>query len=121
VKQSLIPDAGYDLFYVGPNPIEAGKVIAYYSASEIGNGQGKGEYVLQYTKNHFLDAADPKNFAGRYINTPRGSNKQANVRFSSDTKVVWRNERATVSILTTKRVDTDTELLVPYSNAYKLP
>jgi hypothetical protein len=123
VKNSSVPNLGKGLFYVGKEPFSANKKITDYSARQIDKEQREPDarYVLQISKNQFLDSEDPLNFVGRYINDPRNTGKQANARFGKGLQIYDKEDRKTIPIYSTKVIQPNSELFINYGKNYKLP
>ena len=119
VKKSTVPGAGEGLFYVGKPDVEAKSKVTLYSAKKVNTDRINGNYVLEVSKNKFLDAEDKSNFVGRYINSTRGTGKQPNVKFSGTREIKEIKNRQTVPVLAVKKIKKDTELLLNYGRGYK--
>ena len=118
VKDSKIPNAGKGLFYVGKQAIPPKTKIAKYSSREILRKNPETDYTLQFSRNQYMDSSDKLNHVGRYIN----DSKKANVRFGNSYRaqkeVINNHTRYTIPIITTKRIQPNTELLISYGNKY---
>ena len=122
VKDSTIPGAGKGLFYVGREPFPNKKKITDYSSRRVDTEQVNPEarYVIQVSKNQFLDGEDPLNFVGRYINDPRNSDNRANTRFGKGQHIVDKENRKTIPMYSTRVIQPNSELFVSYGKSYRL-
>ena len=117
VKKSDTAGAGQGLFYVGKKDFPNNKTITDYSSKQISSTPDRNsKYVLQVSKNKFLDSENPANYPGRYIN----SSKKPNVRFSKGYKIYHKSDRAYVPVKTTKKIKPNTELLANYGRNYRV-
>ena len=117
IKQSRIQGAGKGLFYVGKTPVPPDRTITQYSSERITReGNPNSDYVLQISRNQFLDSDNKLNYAGRYINDSR--NGQNNVRFGNGYNIREVNNRFVVPVRTTRRILPNTELLTSYGRRY---
>lgn len=123
VRPSTAPGAGLGLFYVGPGRVEGGSVIARYSGPRIIrrlNRRSNSNYILTLNGSHagmHLDAEDPMNYPGRYINDYRATKPKPNVRLDTVRVRVMRG-RYTTSIVTEHDIEPGTELFADYGPAY---
>lgn len=126
IKPSTIPNAGKGLFYVGKKNFPANKRITTYSAKEVQKSKDdvNGDYVLQVSKNQFLDGADVSNYVGRYINSAKDSGSASNVRFSASRRIskqtVNGETRFTYPIMSRRVIKPGSELLLHYGKDYNL-
>lgn len=121
VKQSTIPNANKGLFYVGKEPIRPHKKITEYSAETISTQPNpNSNYVLQVSKDKYLDAENPLNFVGRYINDKRNTNKTANTRFTRGTRIYDKHDRKYVPIYTSRTIKPNEELLINYGRRFNI-
>jgi hypothetical protein len=120
VKKSTIDGAGEGLFYVGKQEFPANKNIALYSTKKVSSTPISGHYVLQVSKNKFIDSKNKQNFVGRYINSNKGTKRPPNVRFSSGRVVKKVKDRETIPIISKKKIKKGSELLLNYGKSFKL-
>jgi hypothetical protein len=121
IKKSELPNAGLGLYYVGKKDVKKDKTITRYSAERVSSTPNRNSaYVLQVGNNRFLDSENPRNFAGRYINSVSGTNKRPNTRFSKGTSIYTAENRKYVPVKTTTKIKPNTELLATYGRKYKL-
>ncbi len=122
VKKSEIPGAGDGLFFMGKKdkkPFPAKKKITNYSGKTITTSENPdSDYVLKIGKNRYLDSAPKDTHPGRYINDPRGTNKRANVRFSTGQQIYDVDGRKAIPIISTRKIKPNTELLTRYGKSY---
>jgi len=118
VKSSTIQGAGKGLFYVGKQNFPKGKKIVDYSAKTITrSAHPTSAYDLQVSEGRYLNADDPSNYVGRYINDGRNP-RINNVRFTKGTRIYEKNNRFVVPIYSTKVIKPNTELFMPYGRLY---
>ena len=118
IKKSTIEGAGEGLFYVGKNDLPPNKKVTLYSSKKAVSTPIEGDYVLQVGKK-YIDGEDKSNFVGRYINSPAGTKRLPNVRFSKGYKITKVQGRETVPIISTKKIKPNSELLLSYGKSYK--
>jgi len=84
VKTSTIQGAGNGLFLL--EPVKRGERLTFYSGKRIIASQARDSnspYIVQISKNIFLDAQGPGHGAGKFINCGRKAKRNINARFSA--------------------------------------
>ena len=122
VKTSQIPNAGKGLYYVGKKPIKKDKKIATYSARQVSRHPDEtSDYNLEVGRGRYLNSTSPLNYVGRYINDSRNTAFRNNVRLTKSAQIKMKNNRYTVPIYTTKKINPKAggvELFLPYGRGY---
>ena len=142
VRPSSIDGFGLGLFYVGKVNKRRGDFVAHYSGPErktqhdidveYGNDHQVAKYAYCTSDENCVDSADPsKSDVGRYINSPHGTTKHANVRFSkvyhfanlASRRKELQAARTTptaygLSIIATRPIRPGDELFIAYGPAY---
>ena len=83
VKESTIPDAGNGLFLL--ESTSRNERITFYSGKHLVASQARNsdsQYIVQISKNNFLDAKGPGHCAGKFINCGRKAKQNINARLS---------------------------------------
>jgi len=83
VKKSTIPDAGNGLFLL--ESTRKNERITFYSGKHLVASQARNsdsQYIVQISKNIFLDAKGPGHCAGKFINCGRKAKRNINARLS---------------------------------------
>ena len=83
VKESTIPDAGNGLFLL--ESTSRNERITFYSGKHLVASQARNsdsQYIVQISKNIFLDAKGPGHCAGKFINCGRKAKRKINARLS---------------------------------------
>ena len=125
VKTSTIPSAGNGLFLL--EPVKRGERITCYSGKRITRSQArdsKSLYIVQISKNIFLDAQGPDHFAGKFINCGRKAKRGINARLSAAntynvckrTQIKWISIFATCDI--NASVSHPVEIYIDYGPDY---
>ena len=121
VKESTIEGAGLGLFVM--ESVEVGERIAIYSGKELDKLHAlfsNSKYLVQISKNVFLDAQDDTFGLGKYINCGRRSKKKVNSRFGS--KTTYNFDAVTgikwISVISTKKIKKGDEVFINYGDTY---
>ena len=125
VRDSCIDGAGKGLFLC--EDAAENERVAIYTGKVLDAKQvakSASEYVIQISKNVFLDAKKPEHQAARYINCARKAARTANVRFGAKTTVNYCKETgiAWISVFADKDIaaspESPVELLADYGDSF---
>lgn len=127
VQNSNIPHAGRGLF--ATKNFRKKERVAKYSGHLRDRPVDNNDYVFQVSKAKFLDAEDKENHAGRFINDPKGTGKNPNVRFSKTRRVYddptkrknSKDRRYYVPMVANRNIRKGQELLVSYGSQFWKP
>ena len=118
VKPSNIPNAGDGLFTTRQRARH--ELIGVYEGEVLSNhaliqryGTHAAPFAFRPKKDYNIDAAC-RRCTTAYINDPRGSQFTANVRFV----ISFHNDTTRVTVRTTKAIQANQELFIPYDNFY---
>ena len=117
IKPSNIQNAGFGLY--AEKKIKKKEKIDQYKG-KLYNRRKTGEYVLKLSNNKYIDAKHPNSCAGRYCNTCRRANKNANECRGNNAKFAIDNRRNKASIKATKNIKKGDEIFVPYGAGFKV-
>ena len=87
IKESTIPDAGNGLFLL--EFTRRNERITFYSGKHLVASQARNsdsQYIVQISKNNFLDAKGPDHCAGKFINCGRKAKRKINARLSGSSR-----------------------------------
>jgi hypothetical protein len=111
IEASTVPGAGMGVFWRGPAPLPANRIVGTYKGVSMPEPPADTTYTLfveEPPPGRYVDAADVRtaNWT-RYMNDPRGTGRPFNVVFTRAGRVK-----------TITRVRPGDELLVPYGSDY---
>ncbi len=115
IKKSQLPNTGFGL-YSGKSPIRKNSKVIEYTGN-VSHHELSGPYVLEVSRNRFIDAANTKHTGG-FANSCRTKDKKAknckgnNCNFTYDR----RNKKAYISSV--KNIKPNEELFASYGNNY---
>ena len=121
VRLSTILGAGRGLFSM--QHVQPGEVVARYSGDVLTKQQcetSKSAYLLEINSNCFLDAQDPSNFEGRFINDGPHSGRVQNCEFAAayTTNPLDGSTRRWIKVYATREILPGEELLASYGPGY---
>lgn len=115
VKKSGIPNAGMGLF-AGPKPFQKNqKIDRYVGKHLLDSGQvdrSKSAYILQLSKDEWIDAGRTNSCFARYANAPKGTKKLANAKLRGYHQKHEGTLKASIKILPGR------EILTAYGKGY---
>lgn len=121
IKKSTIEGAGLGLFVM--EPVKIGERVAIYSGKELDSVHAffsKSKYLVQISKNVFLDAQDDTFGLGKFINCGNRAKKEVNARLGS--KTTYNVDAATgikwISVICTKEIKKGDEVFIDYGDTY---
>ena len=113
IKASTIPNAGLGLFAARPLP--KGHFVDYTGDRvPLDSDSDGGVYFLEVKRGEAIDAARTNAGEGRWVNDPRGTDRDANAKF----KPVTVNGVRIAGVETTRPVAKGEEILVKYGAGY---
>lgn len=122
IKPSNIPNAGLGLFYEGTKPLKKGTRITWYSSNKIYSSYPHHlkdtTYLLNVSKNQYMNSSSPKDAKGRMINASYKTGKRSNVRFSASNRIWKCKSKFRIPIFTTRVIKPGEELLLYYGDSY---
>jgi len=123
VKESSIPGAGLGL-YMREKATQGDRIAIYagdvLSAKEA--GRSNSQYIVQVTKDKFLDANEVTQRKGRYINHS-GPGTTSNAKISASRRLFTdpKTGKPYVSVFATKTIKPGEEILMHYGKGWKWP
>lgn len=122
IAPSTITEAGLGLFTTiarrkGDNIIPYCGTHTHLAASDERYG---GEYVLQLTRLHFIDAAIPSSRAGRYSNTARSRDISQGLRRGNNAHFTLNRTTKTACITATRNIHAGEEVFTAYGSTYRI-
>ena len=122
IQKSNIPNAGLGLFYIGKKPLSKNTRITWYSSDQIyktyPNHLKDTTYLLNISKNQFMNSSSNKDAKGRMINASYKTGKRSNVRFSESYRIWKCRKKFRIPIFTTRVIKPGDELLLNYGDSY---
>ena len=123
VAKSTIPGAGDGLFCM--EHVEAGDVVARYSGQPLTQGQAEARdsaYILKVSSKLYLDASEPDNWEGRYINDGPRSGREPNCIFAAayntNAMPMPGSDRRWIKVFALRAIRPGEELLMAYGDGY---
>jgi len=115
---SSIKGAGQGLFTM--QDIKKGtRIIEYSGKNTKEDPSNQSNYVLQISKNFFIDAEDEKiSSAGRYVNDCRSMNREEHTCPGNNCKFVWDARGKKAFIVSKLNIAAGSELFVNYGRTY---
>lgn len=114
IKRSSVPRAGFGLF--ADRDLPAGYKVDYTGdLAPLASDADGGAYFLQLTKHSAIDAARTDSGEGRWVNDPRGADKEANTEFVLYTPP---GKPRQACVRTLRPIEKGEEILVKYGAAY---
>ena len=111
IGDSNIKEAGLGLF-VGHKAISRNRIIAPYTGTKSKNPIN-GNYVLEVTKNKFINANRSTDVAG-FANDCRAANRRNGECTGTNARYTFNHKNDTVNLVSTKRILPNAEVFVPY-------
>jgi hypothetical protein len=114
VKKSGIREAGLGLFTTVARKKDE-KIVDYKGVVTSHNPDNDSAYVIQVTKNKFIDAENPLHSGyGRYANDAR----PADLPLKNNTKFSYNPTQQKCVLKAAKPIKANSEVLVPYGRSY---
>ena len=125
LKGSTIPNDGLGFFLT--ESVKEGERICIYSGKELNKEQAEmsdSKYIVQISKNVFLDARQPEYGFGKFINCGRKSKKTINARLGAGSTYTYHEQldMKWISVFSTSNINASVynpvEVFIDYGTEY---